>query len=159
MLKHRWSILFFFLFFGFTTQAQCIPGGMVVVVNKSNSVESLALAQLRKLILGDVRSWQDHKQASFVARDPSTKDFQCVLSSIVRQSVADYHRYVINAEFRGDEPMSIKVVDSDASAARAVSGLPGAFAVIEASSVSAVGTAVKVVRIDGKELGQPGYPL
>jgi ABC-type phosphate transport system substrate-binding protein len=157
----RWVLRgsIFLLLLARPANAQCIPGGMVVVVNKSNAIESLSLSQLRKLILGDVRTWQDRKQASFVARDPSTKDFQCVLSSIVRQSVADYHRYVINAEFRGDEPMSIKVVDSDTSAARAVSSLPGAFAVIEASSVSAVSTTVKVIRIEGKELGQPGYPL
>jgi ABC-type phosphate transport system substrate-binding protein len=157
----RWVLRgsIFLLLLARPANAQCIPGGMVVVVNKSNAIESLSLSQLRKLILGDVRTWQDRKQASFVARDPSTKDFQCVLSSIVRQSVADYHRYVINAEFRGDEPMNIKVVDSDTSAARAVSSLPGAFAVIEASSVSAVSTTVKVIRIEGKELGQPGYPL
>jgi ABC-type phosphate transport system substrate-binding protein len=157
----RWAFrgFIFFLLLTGTARAQCIPGGLVVVVNKSNAVESLSLSQLRKLILGDVRTWQDRKQASFVARDPSTKDFQCVLSSIVRQSVAEYHRYVINAEFRGDEPMNIKVVDSDTNAARAVSSLPGGFAVIEANSVSAVTTSVKVIRIEGKELGQPGYPL
>lgn len=159
MVKWSCPILLLFLVAGGATRAQCIPGGMVVVVNKSNAVESLSLAQLRKLILGDVRTWQDRKQASFVARDPSTKDFQCVLSAVVRQSAADYHRYVISAEFRGDEPMSIKVVDSDASAARAVSSSPGAFAVIEANSIPTLGGSVKVLRIDGKELGQPGYPL
>jgi hypothetical protein len=139
--------------------AQCVPGGLVVVVNKSNSVESLSLAQLRKLILGDVRAWQDRKNVSFVARDPSTKDFQCVLSAVVRQSVAEYHRYVINAEFRGDEPMNIQVVDSDTNAARAVSGSAGAFALVEANSLPALGSSVKVIRIEGKSLGQPGYPL
>ena len=94
-----------------------------------------------------------------MARDPSTKDFQCVLSAVVRQSVVEYHRYVINAEFRGDELMNIQVVDSDATAARAVNGSAGAFAVVEANSLPALGSSVKMIRIEGKSLGQPGYPL
>ncbi len=61
--------------------AQCVPVGLVVIVNKSNPVESLSLAQLRKLILGDVRDWQDRKNVSFIARDSSTKDFQSSLSA------------------------------------------------------------------------------
>ncbi len=117
------------------------------------------MAQLRKLLLGDVRSWQDHKPVSIVARAPSTKVFQCALSTIVRLSVADFQRYVINAEFRGDEAMTIQVVDSDTTAAKLVSGSAGAFAVVEANSVPALGASVKVIHIEGKALGQPGYPL
>src|SRR5262249_3358831 len=100
--------------------AQCIPGGLAIIVNKGNSVESLSMAQLRRLILGDVRTWQDRKPVNLVARDQSTKPFECMISSIVRQSVAEYHRYVINAEFRGDEPMSIQTADSDSTAAKLV---------------------------------------
>jgi ABC-type phosphate transport system substrate-binding protein len=142
-----------------STYAQCVPGGLAVVVNKGNPVESLSMAQLRKLILGDVRAWQNNKQVALVARDPSSKDFQCLLSSVVRLSVGDYRRYVMSAEFRGDEPMTIQIVDSDSTAARYVGGSAGGLAVVEANSLPAIGGAVKVVRIDGKALGQPGYPL
>jgi ABC-type phosphate transport system substrate-binding protein len=142
-----------------STYAQCVPGGLAVVVNKGNPVESLSMAQLRKLILGDVRAWQNNKQVALVARDPSSKDFQCLLSSVVRLSVGDYRRYVMSAEFRGDEPMTIQIVDSDSTAARYVGGSAGGLAVVEANSLPAIGGTVKVVRIDGKTLGQPGYPL
>jgi ABC-type phosphate transport system substrate-binding protein len=140
-------------------RAQCVPGGMAVIVNKANPVESLSMAQLRKLILGDVRAWQNSKNVALVARDPSSKDFQCVLSTIVRLSVAEYHRYIISAEFRGDDPMVIQTVDSDATAGRSVSGAAGGLAVVEANSLQAMGGSVKVIRIEGKALGQPGYPL
>jgi ABC-type phosphate transport system substrate-binding protein len=140
-------------------QAQCMPGGMAVVVNKSNPVESLSMAQLRKLILGDVRAWQNHQQVMLIARDPSSKVSQCVFSAVVRMSVGDYQRYVMNAEFRGDDPMTIHTVDSDSTAARYVSGSAGGLAVVEGNSVAAVGGSVKVIRIEGKALGQPGYPL
>ena len=139
--------------------AQCVPGGLAVVVNKANPVESLSMAQLRKLILGDVRNWPNNKAVALIARDPASEVFQCALSSIVRLSPAEYHRYVISAEFRGDDPMVIQTVDSDASATRSVSATPGGLAIVQANSGAAAGASVKVVRVEGKALGQPGYPL
>jgi ABC-type phosphate transport system substrate-binding protein len=160
MAKYGMGVAMLILAFTSATHAQqCLPGGLAVIVNKSNSVESLSMGQLRKLILGDVRAWQDHKAVALVARDASSKVFQCELSSIVRQSAADYQKYIANAELRGDKPIVIQVVDSDEAAARAVSGSQGAFAVVEANSVAANGSGVKVIHIDGKALGQAGYPL
>ena len=159
MAKHGLHIAMLFLMFCGCVQAQCVPGGLAVIVNKANPVESLSMAQLRKLILGDVRGWPNNKNVALVARDPSTKDFQCVLSTIVRLSVAEYHRYIISAEFRGDDPMAIQTVDSDAAAGKSVIGSAGGLAVVEANSLPALGPSVKVVRVDGKALGQPGYPL
>jgi ABC-type phosphate transport system substrate-binding protein len=140
-------------------RAQCTPGGLAVVVNKANPVESLSMAQLRKLLLGDVRAWQDHKQVALIARDSSTKAFQCLLSSVVRLSVGEYHRYIMNAEFRGDDPITIKIADSDQTASKYVMASPGSLAVVEANSVPSIAASVKVIHIDGKALGEPGYPL
>ena len=159
MAKHGVHLALLLLLFCGCAGAQCIPGGLAVVVNKSNPVESLSMAQLRKLILGDVRAWQNSKNVALIARDPNTKAFQCVLSSIVRLSVAEYHRYIISAEFRGDDPMAIQTVDSDATAGKYVSGSAGGLAVVEANSLPAMGASVKVIRVEGKALGQPGYPL
>ncbi len=159
MARFGVHISIFFLMVCGSLCAQCVPGGLAVLVNKANPVESLSITQLRRLILGDVRTWQDHKQVALIARDPSTKTFQCLLSSIVRLSVGDYRRYVMSAEFRGDEPMAIQTVDSDSTAARYVSGSAGGLAVVEGNSVAAMGGSVKVLRIEGKTLGQPGYPL
>src|ERR1035438_6073900 len=66
--------------------AQCLSGGMVVIVNKANATESLSMAQLRKLILGDVRTWPDRKPVLLVSREFSSDVFRCVLSSIVRMN-------------------------------------------------------------------------
>ncbi len=159
MAKHGLHITMLLLIVCGCAHAQCVPGGLAVIVNKANPVESLSMAQLRKLILGDARTWQNNKNVALIARDQNTKDFQCVLSTIVRLSVAEYHRYIISAEFRGDDPMAIQTVDSDAAAAKSVSASAGGLAVIEANSLPAIGPSVKVVRIEGKALGQPGYPL
>ncbi len=139
--------------------AQCPTNSLAVIVNKSNPSESLSVAQLRRLLIGDVRAWPDHKTIALVARDPSSKVFQCALANIVRLSDAEYRRYMLSAEFRGEEPMAVQTVDSDATSARIVSGSAGAIAIVDASSVAAVSSAVKVIRVNGKNPGEAGYPL
>ncbi len=146
-------------FLAVASPAQCVPGGLAVVINKSNPVETLSMAQLRRLIMGDVRTWQDRKPVLLIARDPSTKTFQCMITSIAKMSVADYKRYIINAEFRGEDPLVIQSADSNATAAKLVLQSPAAMAVIDANSLPALGDSVKIVRVDGKSPGQPGYPL
>ncbi|HEX3351385.1 MAG TPA: hypothetical protein VHS34_01075 [Terriglobales bacterium] len=159
MLKNRIRIAIVALLFCACARADCAPGSLVVVVNKANSTESLSMAQLRKLMLGDVRGWPDHRPVNLVARDFSSKVFECVLSLVVRQSVPDYRRYVMNAEFRGEEPMAIQTADSAATAARIVAGSPGAIAIVEVGALPAIAAGVKVVRINGKVPGEAGYPL
>jgi len=139
--------------------AQCPTGTLAVIVNRSNSTESLSIAQLRRILIGDVRAWPDHKSMAVVARDPSSKVSQCALSSIARMSEAEYHRYLMSAEFRGDEPMVIQTVDSDGSAAHVVAGSAGGIAIVDLSSLPSISSSVKVVRVNGKNPGEPGYPL
>ncbi len=139
--------------------AQCPPGTLAVIVNKSNPTQSLSVAQLRRLLIGDVRLWPDHKAVTLVERDPASRVFQCSLSQIVRLSTAEYHRYIMSAEFRGEETMVVETSDSDASSARMVAGSEGSLAIVNLSSVTAFSSWVKVIRIDAKNPGDPGYPL
>ena len=138
--------------------ADCAPG-LVVVVNKTNATETLSVAQLRKLILGDVRNWPDRKPVMVVSRELSSDAFKCVLSSIVRMSDQEYHIYLLGAEFRGGDPLAVRTVASGVMAAKAIVGVPGAFAVVQASELPAIGDTVRVIRINGKEPGEVGYPL
>ena len=139
--------------------AQCQPDHLAVIINKSNPTESLSVAQLRRLFMGDVRAWPDHKLASLVSREPSSNVFQCALSTVVRLSDAEYHRYMLSAEFRGEEPMVVQTVDSDAAVARMVAGSAGGIAFVDMRSIAMVSPSVKVIRVNGKNPGEPGYPL
>lgn len=159
MLKRILVVPILVLLMSTAARAQCAPGSLMVVVNKANSTDSLSMAQLRKLMLGDVRGWPDRKPVTLVARDFSSKTFECALAAVVRQSVPDYRRYVMNAEFRGDEPIAIQTADSAASAARIVASYQGAIAIVESSALNGIANAVKVVKVNGKAPGETGYPL
>jgi ABC-type phosphate transport system substrate-binding protein len=140
-------------------QAQCTAGELAVVVNKINPTESLSMAQLRKLILGDVRTWPDRKPVLLVSREFSSDVFRCVLSSIVRMNDGEYHRYILSTEFRGGDPLAVKTVPSDAMAAKYIAAMAGSIAIVQSSDLPAIASTVRVVRINGREPGESGYPL
>jgi hypothetical protein len=142
---------------GVAASAQCST--LAVIVNPKSSVESLSSTQLRRLILGDVRNWPDQKPVAIVSRDPSSPVAQCVLSKVVRLSDAEYRRYLMSAEFRGEETLVVHPAASDQVAAKMVGGAVSAFAVVDAASLPAISGSIKIVHINGKLPGESGYPL
>lgn len=139
--------------------AQCVSGGLAVVVPKTNPTDGLSMAQLRKLVLGDVHSWPDKTRVTLVSTDQEGAAFRCLLNSVVRMSLPEYRKYLLSAEFRGDEPLHARTVESSQNALRAIAGFAGAISVVEAGSVASLDATLKVLTINGKHPGEPGYPL
>ncbi len=150
------GFLLIILAFSGSAGAQC-KGGMVVIVNQSNPTQSLSVAQIRRLVLGDVRAWPNNKPVTLVIREANSAITNCVLSGIVRLSNNEYIRYLLNAEFRGEDPITPQTVTSNATAAKFVAATPGAISFVDADFVQSAGTSVKVIRVNGKLPGEAGY--
>jgi hypothetical protein len=71
----------------------------------------------------------------------------------------EYRRFIASAQFRGDEPVDLRSAASGAAAAKLVAGAPGAIAIVEAGALPSIAPAVRVLRINGKQPGEAGYPL
>lgn len=142
-----------------SVRAECPANGLAVIVNKDNATEGLSMAQLRRLLLGDMRNWPDKKKVALVAPEPQSTAFKCMLSAVVRMSDAEYHRFIANVQFRGEEPVELHTANSGPVAARMVSGSAGAIAIVEAGALPAISSTVRVLRINGKQPGESGYPL
>jgi len=151
--------IFLTLAAGAGLSAQCVPGGLAVVVPKSNATDGLSMAQLRKLVMGDVHTWPDKSKVTLVSTDPEGVVFKCLVSAVVRMTPPEFRKYVLGAEFRGDEPLRMQTVDSPAAAIRTVATFSGAFSIVQASSLTGLAGTVKVLSINGKQPGDPGYPL
>ena len=128
-------------------------------MNKANATESLSVAQLRRLILGDIRTWPDKKPVVLISREAASDVFKCVLSSIVRMSDAEYHRYIVSAEFRGGDPLAVEDGHFRRRSGEGHCRFAGSIAVVSASELPAISGTVRVVRVNGKEPGEAGYPL
>jgi len=74
-------------------------------------------------------------------------------------SDAEYRRYIVGAEFRGGDPLAVKMVGSGAGAAKIIAGSAGSIAVVQAAELPAIAAMVRVVKISGKSPGEAGYPL
>jgi hypothetical protein len=157
--SHLLGVLLLGWFCSIGANAQCLPNGLAIVVNKANATEGLSMAQLRRLLLGDLRNWPDKKKVSLIEPNPQGAAFKCVLAAVVRMSDAEYHRFIASMEFRGDEPLDLHLSASDPAAAKMVSSTPGAIAIVETSALPAISSSVRVVRINGKQPGESGYPL
>lgn len=117
------------------------------------------MAQLRRLLLGDMRNWPDKQKVSVVAPDPQSAAFKCLLSAVVRMTDVEYRRFMASAQFRGDEPVDLHTAASGAAAAKMVSGAPGAIGIVETGTLPGISSTVRVLRINGKQPGESGYPL
>jgi hypothetical protein len=140
-------------------QAQCPTNGLAFVVNKGNATEGLSIAQLRRLLLGDLRNWPDKKKVALITPNQQSPEFKCVLSAVVRMSDSEYHRFIASMGFRGEEPLEVYLADSGPAAAKMVSTTPGGIAIIQAGAIPAISGSVRVLRINGKQPGEAGYPL
>jgi ABC-type phosphate transport system substrate-binding protein len=134
---------------------------LAVVVNKTNPVENLSESQLRKILLGEVTQFPgvDHRKVVLVHRDPESEVYRQMLLRVLKMTPAEYQRYLLAIVFRGADPIMIKTLNSDDTAAKFVFNVPDALAVIAAAPASAAAQMVRIVRIDGKLPGEPGYGL
>ena len=132
---------------------------LAVIVHKSNPVENLSRAQLRKLLLGEVRQWQDGRKVVLVERDEGSVIFVQMLARVLSMKPFEYKRHLLAVEFQGSQPPIVKTLNSDDGSTKFVWNVPDAIGLIEAVPSSSARANVKVLRIDGKLPGEPGYGL
>jgi phosphate transport system substrate-binding protein len=127
-----------------------------VIVNKSNPIDNLTRAQLRKLMLGEQDSWPGGKKVSIVLRKPGEPERSGVLRSICGMSEDDFNQHLMHANFTGETAGAPKALGSGAAVRQLVTVLPGGIGFVRAAEVN---DAVKIVTVDGVAPGQPGYKI
>jgi hypothetical protein len=89
-------------------------------------------------------------------RAPVARERDVVLKRIYQMSDAQFKQYWIAKIFRAESASAPKVVYSNDMANELVSAIPGAIAFIDSREVR---PGVKIVRVEGKLPGEPGYQL
>ena len=140
-------------------RAECPANGLAVIVNKDNATEGLSMAQLRRLLLGDMRNWPDKKKVALVAPDPQSAAFKCMLAAVVRMNDVEYHRFIANVQFRGEEPVDYAYGRFRRGGGEDGVGRRDAIGIVESSALPSISSSVRVLRINGKQPGEAGYPL
>jgi ABC-type phosphate transport system substrate-binding protein len=119
-------------------------------------VTNLTLADLRKLFLGDKQFWNSKLRVALLIRAPVARERAAVVWTICKMTEAQFSQHWIGKSMRAECTSSPQQFASNQQALNLVSNTPGAIAIVNASQVPA-GT--KVLAVEGKLPGQPGYRL
>ncbi len=129
---------------------------IAVVVHADVQVDNLSMTDLRHVVLGDREFWPGGVRITLLIRAPIARERDAAVKDISQMTEAQFRQHWIGKVFRAETPSGPKITYSRETALAQVSRTPGAIALVEAP-VSVTG--VKVLKIDGKSPGQPGYPL
>jgi ABC-type phosphate transport system substrate-binding protein len=129
---------------------------IAVVVHPDTPINNLSMAEVRKVFLGDRQYWSTNVPVVLLIRAPVARERDVVLKRIYQMSDAQFKQYWIAKIFRAESASAPKVVYSNDMANELVSAIPGAIAFIDAREVR---PGAKIVRVEGKLPGEPGYQL
>lgn len=157
----RTAVVAFLVGFGFAPARGQAPGsaggeGVAVVVHPAASVDELSLDQLRRIFMADQQFWPDGSRITLLVRAPAAYERDVVLNVIYRMSEDEFRKYWVGKMFRAEVPAGPKIVYSSEMVGGLVTAVPGAIGFVAAGDVI---PEAKVVRIDGRLPGEPGYPL
>jgi ABC-type phosphate transport system substrate-binding protein len=129
---------------------------VAVIVNQSSSVRDLSLRDLEKMLKVEKQYWDDGKKVYLVLQESGSAEKEIIREKLLRMSESDIKKLMLAKLFRGDITALPKTLSSRASVVKFVATIPNAIGYVD---VSAVDPSVRVLRIDGKAPGEPGYQL
>ena len=136
--------------------AQSKSNDVAVVVNPSAPVNELTLSEARTIFRGDRQYWSKDLPIVLLVRNPPSRERDVILKQLYSMTEAEFKQYWIAKIFRAEATSGPKIVYSNSMAADLVKVIPGAIAFMAARDVN---SDLKVVKIDGRLPGDPGYPL
>jgi ABC-type phosphate transport system substrate-binding protein len=129
---------------------------LAIVVNRSNPMSEISLADLRRLYRGQRSRWSNGRRVTLVMRDPGTPEREAILQTLYGVDEDEYRRGFLRAVFTGEANLAPRVLASTNGVLRFVFNVPGAIGYVRASEVDA---SVKMLRVDGRLPGEAGYRL
>jgi len=153
----RWGLAVLLVSFiaGAAPSTQALPD-IAVVAHPGVPIDSLTVAELRRILLGDREFWGAGIRVRLLIRAPVARERDVVVKDVCEMSEAQFRQHWIGKVFRADAVSGPRIVYSTEMAIDQTSRTPGAIAFVPGPVTS---SAVKVLKIDGRSPGQSGYPL
>ncbi len=129
--------------------------GVAVVVSPHNPQTNIGLGDLRKIFAGEKRNWSDGSPVKLFTRTLGTKEHDALLK-LIGMSETEYKQYWTKRVYDGDAQAEPVTLPSNGMQREAVQTYAGGIALVDASEVK---FGMKILKIDGKSPGEPGYPL
>jgi ABC-type phosphate transport system substrate-binding protein len=132
------------------------PDPLVIVVNRSNSVDDLSFSELRKIFLGSRSHWANGRRITIVMRDPDEPERKTILRDVCGMTEDQLKTHFLHGLFTGEILVSPKVLSTPTGVRKFIFNVPGAIGYLRARDVD---DTIKVVRIDDLLPEDKGYKL
>jgi hypothetical protein len=127
-----------------------------IVVNRSNPVENLSFAELRKIFLGEQSHWSNGRRITLLMLEPGKQERQAVLSQIYRMDDKDFDKYFLESTPTGETHAAPKTLSNSTEVLKFVFNVPGAIGYVR---VTEADDSVKVVHVDSRLPGDKDYSI
>jgi len=129
---------------------------LAIIVNKTNSLDSISSADLAKYFKAEKSKAPDGKKLVIVMQDVGRPERAAALKDIYKMSETEYNDYFVEATFTGAVAAAPKALPSGAAVKSFVAETPGGIGYVVSGDADA---SVKVLKIDGKAPGDADYKL
>lgn len=130
------------------------PNTLAVVVNKSNPLNDLTVAELRRILLGERMYWKGSRKIIVLLPTVGSPERQTTLR-VVSMDESNYKQHW-QEQMSGGNGSIAKTASASGFAVNVVVDSEDAIAVVPLSDVK---SSVKVLRIDGAAPGDRAYPI
>jgi len=138
------------------TPAMKMSGDLAVVVNTKNATTEISSSELSSLLTGEKRFWGGKAPVQLVLLQPGTHELDSPVEKLLKMKPQDFKEYWKSKVFRGEAHSEPTYVPSSGMAAQFSRDLAGALTMLVARDLP---PDAKVLKVDGKYPGEPGYPL
>jgi ABC-type phosphate transport system substrate-binding protein len=129
---------------------------LVIVVNRSNPVDDISFAELRRIFLGNRSHWANGRRITLVMREPGEPERTTILRDVCGMTEDQLKNHFLHGLFTGEILVSPKILSSPMGVRKFIFNVPGAIGYLRIGEVDAT---VKVVRIDELLPEDKGYKL
>ena len=133
------------------------PRTFAVVANDDVPVNGVNVDELKRLFLLHKNFWKPGHAVHPILPGTGQPARTFLLSHVCQTSEGDLRRLILEKVYRGEVDRPSKVAGTDAEAVVLVATQKGGITVV--TSPAKLPTGTKVLRVDGKLPGEPGYAL
>ncbi len=146
---------FLLAFFLLSAVAQATED-IALVAHPAVPVDNLSFVQARKILLGNHQYWSPDLRVTLLIRAPVAPERDIILEKFYQMSEPQFRQHWISKIFRAEATSGPKVVFSSDMALELLVLIPGSITFVRADEVP---KGLKVIQIDGRLPGEPGYSL
>jgi hypothetical protein len=136
--------------------AQARPPSVAIVVHPQAPVDSLTFGEMRKVFRGERQYWTSDVPIVLLMRAPVAAEREVILKRVYEMSEAQFKQFWIAKIFRDEAAVVPKILYSNDQISDLVAAIPGSIGFVDSAAVR---PGLKVLKIDGRLPGQPGYAL